>query len=278
MTKRLIDREALKAVINASHSFSGVSKVAVPIITMFNDPRTNFSDLSRVIESDPDLSARVLKIANSGYYGLRQKIESVSRAVIMLGWNAIKMIALGSTILSKMNEVNKQLYEHSLQTAMIARFLATEADFYKIEEISTVGLLHDVGKTILQVYFPENYYRTIQYVKDKGVPYHIAEREILGIDHAEIGGWTLEDWNLPKNISSSVMWHHDFKPNTYHARKTAVVHIADVLSTAVNFVGPSWEKVPEMNPAAVETLGFSVSDFKDIVIAMSKMKVDPFII
>ena len=276
--KKRFDKDILKSTLAANPSLSSVPKITVPIITMFNDPNTSFHDLAEVIESDPDLSARVLKITNSGFYGFKHRIESVSHAVVLLGWNAIKMITLGSTIISKMSEINKRLFEHSKRTAITARFLATEANFYKVEEIAVVGLLHDIGIYILETYFPENYMKIKQHIIDYEVPTYIAEREIIGVDHGKIGGWTLEEWDLPKNITDSVMWHHDFKAKKYHSRKTAVIHVADVLAIAADFTGPHWEKVPEINLSAIKTLGFTETEFRDIVLAMLKMKLDPLII
>lgn len=276
--KKNIDRTSLMSAVAKNPSFSKVPTVYAPIISMFNDPKANFKHLTEVIESEPELANRVLKIANSGYYGFSKKVDTIQRAVVLLGWNAIKMITLGSTILVKMNEINKDLYEHSIRTAMIARFIATEAGFYKIEEISSVGLLHDIGIVLLEIYYPENDMKVRQYVLDHGVPRHIAEREILGVDHGEIGGWMLEEWFIPKNLSASVMWHHNFKPNTFHARKTALLHLADVLAIAVDFAGPVWEKVPQLDPAALDTLGFSENDFKEIFYSMMSVRLDPFIL
>ena len=252
--------------------------IAVPIMTMFNDPNTSFHNLAKIIESDQELSARVLKITNSGFYGFRHRIESVLHAVVLLGWNAIKMITLGSTIISKMSEINKELFEHSKRTALIARFLATEANFYKVEEIAVVGLLHDLGIFILETYFPENYMKIKQFIIDYGVPAYIAEREIIGVDHGEIGGWALEDWDLPPNITASVRWHHEFKAKKYHSKKTAVIHVADVLAIASDLTGPHWEKVPEIKSSALNTLGFTKMDFRDIVHTMMKIKMDPLIL
>jgi HD-like signal output (HDOD) protein len=276
--KKIIQRDALMGEVEKNPSFSKVSTIFAPVISLFDDPRANFQSLTEVIESEPELSKRVLKIANSGYYGFSRKVETVGRAVVLLGWNAIKMISLGSTILTKMNEINKDLYEHSVRTAMIARFIANETGFYKVEEISAVGLLHDIGIIILGIYYPENDMKVRQYVVDNGVPRHIAEKIILGVDHGEIGGWMLEEWTLPKNLSASVMWHHDFKPKTFHARKTALLHMADVLSLAVDFAGPVWEKVPELNPIVLDTLNLTENDFRDIFYSMMKVRLEPFIL
>ncbi len=278
MEKKSLNREILKLSMDSNPSLSNVARVTVPIITMFNDPNTSFHDLAKVIETDPDLSKRVLNIANSGFYGFQNRIETVLHAVVLLGWNAIKMIALGSTIISKMSEVNKRLYEHSKRTALIARFLATEANLYKVEEIAVVGLLHDLGSFILETYFPENHMKIKQYAIDNGVPSFIAEREIISVDHGEIGSWTLEDWDMPKNITASVRWHHDFKAKKYHSKKTAVIHVADVLAIASDINGPYWEKVPEIKSSALNALGFTETEFRDIVYTMMNINMEPLIL
>ncbi|MFC1490420.1 HDOD domain-containing protein [Candidatus Latescibacterota bacterium] len=275
--KQQIDREAVKSAIASNPSFTTVSSVAVPIIKMFNNPNTSFHNLSKVIETDLEMSARVLRISNSGYYGFREKIKTVSHAVTLLGWNTIKMISLGSSILTLMQKKNKRLYEHSNRTANIARFLALESNFYKIEEIVVVALLHDIGSIILETCFPNEYYKAKQYAVDHKVPFYIAEKKILGVDHSVVGGWTLEDWDMPKNIAIPIMWHHKYEDKKFHSRKTAVIHVADVLSIVLDFNGPGWEKIPEVSQSAIDTLGYSETKFKDILNTLMDLKFDPLI-
>ena len=275
--RREIDRETVIKAIATNPLFTNVPSVTVPIITMFNNPNTSFHDLSKVIETDPEMSARVLRISNSGYYGFREKIKTVSHAVTLLGWNTIKMISLGSTVLARMQKKNKRLYDHSNRTANIARYLALESRFYKIEEITVVGLLHDIGLIILEICFPEEYFKAKQYAVDHKIPFYIAEKRVLGVDHGVIGGWTLEDWDMPKNIATSVMWHHNYMDKKYHSRKTAVIHVADVVSTVLDFSGPGWEKIPEVSQAAIDTLGYSDTQFRDILHTLMEMKFDPLV-
>ncbi|MCE5250850.1 HDOD domain-containing protein [bacterium] len=278
MDRPFITRETLKDTIASHPGFASVPKLAVPIITMANDDRTSLTDLAKLIEMDPEFSARILEIANSSAYGFRRKITSISHAVVLLGWNAIKMLALGSTILSQMSTRNHRLFSHCTQTAQIARFLAQEANFYKIEEIAVVGLLHDIGAFILEMYFPNEYLKARQYAIDHSVPIFVGERELFDIDHADVGGWTLEEWKLPENISDSVAKHHRFDPAHYHARKTAVIHVADVLALAVNYSGPPWEKIHGMSEKALDILGFTNTELRDMVLTIMNMKLKPLII
>ena len=276
--KPTITRERLLEKISDSKSFPSVPKVAAPIILMANDEKTSFNDLAKVIETDPNLTARILKVANSGFYGFRRQITSINHALVMLGWNAIKMIALGSTILTRMCAKDRTLFNHSMRVAQIARFIAIEANFYKVEEFAVVGLLHDFGVIILKTYFPDEYRKALQYSIDNGLPIYLGERELLGIDHADVGGWTLAEWDLPENITESVAKHHSYDPENYHARKTALLHIADVFAFAFDYKGPSWEKVPELSAAAIETLGFTNAELKDLAITVMKMKFAPLIV
>jgi len=273
----IITRDRVVSELKKKKLHPSVPEIVVAIIHITRSNSSSLNDLVRVIEQDPALTARILSIANSGFYGLDRKVRNISDAVVLMGWNNIKMISLGSTIMKMMSERDMRLYSHSIRTAQIAKYLATEAKFYKVEEISVVGLLHDIGQIIFQAYFNEQYLATKQYVLDHGVPLHIAEKETVGVDHAEVGGWTIEEWLLPDNIIEAVALHHGFDPTTYHRRKTAVIHVADSLALIADFYGPSWEKIPEISPDAVSTLGFSADDLKQHAQTCFKMKFEPMI-
>jgi len=278
MPENVITKDFIAGELAGDKRFDAVPRVAVPIITMADDSKASISSLADIIEADPDLSKRILGIANSSSYGFRRKITSISHAVVLLGWNAIKMIALGSTILTRMSAQDPRLLNHSMLTAQIARFLATEANFYKVEEIAVVGLLHDIGTIVLEAFLPDRCAEVRQETINRGVPGFIAERELLGVDHGVVGGWTLETWNMPGNIVESVARHHSFDPSSYHARKTAVIHVADVFALAADYRGPSWEKVPAVSEQALDILGFTNSELKDFLIAIMKMKLKPLIV
>ena len=277
MRDPLITREQLLRKLEDSDSYPRVPMVAVPIIRMANDETTSFHQIAAIIERDPQLSARILKIANSGMYGFRREIETVVHALVMLGWNAVKMIALGSSILSQMSDEDQVLFRHSTRVAQIARFIAIEANLYKVEEFAVVGMLHDFGVSILETLYPAEYAAAKALALECRMPLHEAERKLLGVDHAQIGGWTLEAWKLPENITESVKRHHAFDPNDYHARKTAVIHLADVFAQATDVTGPETEKVPLADPDALAVLGFTHAELKDLLIAMMKMEFEPIV-
>ena len=273
-----IDRESVSKHLSSRKGFEKISATAAPMLALTSNPNAKLQDLAAIIEKDPELSSRLLKIANSGFYGFRSKVENVSHAVVLLGWNAIKMISVGSSLLTRMCATDRRLFNHSMRTAQIARFIATEANFYKVEEIAMVGLLHDFGQVILAQYYPEAQVKVRQYMIAARVPVHIAEREVLGLEHGEIGSWVLEDWNMPQNVTESVARHHSFDKSSYHARKTAVLHVADVLAIAADYRGPSSEKVPELDGESLKILGFDEYDLKEMLLATMKMRFAPIMI
>ncbi|MBC8423695.1 HDOD domain-containing protein [bacterium] len=277
MSEPLITRNALLNKLATSERYPSVPSVAIPFINMANDETTSFGKLSDVIETDPVLAARILTVANSGLYGFRREIKSITHALVMLGWNAIKMIALGSLILARMSDDDRILFDHSTRVAQIARFIAIEANLYKIEEFAVVGMLHDFGISILKTLYPNEHAEAAKLSIENAVPLHLAEREVLGVDHAMVGGWTLQAWNLPETITESVARHHTYDPDDYHARKTAVIHVADVFACATDYLGPTYEMVPEVSPEALEVMGFTNAELKDLLIAVMKMEFEPIV-
>ncbi len=277
MTQESITRDSVVSALKSRKLHPSVPEVVVAIIHITRSNSSSLGDLVRVIEQDPILTNRILNIANSGFYGLDRKVQKIADAVVLMGWNNIKMISLGSTIMKVISNRDMRVFSHSVKTAQIARYLSTEAKFYKVEEISVVGLLHDIGQIILQAYFGDSFLKAKQYAVDHGVPMHIAEKEVLGVDHAEVGGWTIEEWMLPDNIIESVARHHDYDPSSYHARKTAVIHVADSFALISDFYGPTWEKVPEINVLAFKTLGFSAEEIKKHASVSFKLNFEPMI-
>ncbi|MCD6308373.1 MAG: HDOD domain-containing protein [Candidatus Latescibacteria bacterium] len=277
MSDSTITRDMVVKFLKKRKLHPSVPEVIVTIINITRSPTASVNDLVKVIEQDPGLTKRILNVGNSGFYGIEREIRSISEAVVLMGWNTIKMISIGATILKMINDRNPRLYTHVMRTAQYAKFIAGEANFYKADEIAIVGLLHDLGLIILQEYFNKDFLKTKQYAINNGVPIHVAERTLLGVTHAEIGGWTVEEWKMPENIIEAITLHHEFDPETYHARKTAVIHVADSLAIAADYYGPAWEKVPEIVPSSLKTLGFAQKEFRRIALAAMKKKYDPLV-
>ncbi|HPF34282.1 MAG TPA: HDOD domain-containing protein [Candidatus Krumholzibacteria bacterium] len=200
------------------------------------DPDADFAAMARVIETDPGLTANLLRLANSAYFGARGTIGSVSFAISRLGLKRVHQIALAVCVAPIARRTVRgygldpdALWEHSLATAMAAEHLAADLPAVDKGDAFTAGLLHDMGKLILGM-FVEDEYREIQrLVAEDECSFDEAERSVLGTDHAGVGAMILRHWDLPASIVDAVRWHHHPSGCQDHPPLVDLIHVADIL-------------------------------------------------
>jgi putative nucleotidyltransferase with HDIG domain len=192
-------------------------KSAHRIIELTNDVNCAPRDLVGVIEHDPILTLKVLKLVNSSYFGLASEITSVKHAVVYLGINTIKNVALGVATmgaLPKENEVGfdmAQFWWHSLLTGALARLIARKRNGSEQELSNSFvgGLLHDIGKVVLVLFFPEEYKQCLEKSSAENCAPYKTEQEVLSMDHAGIGAVVAEKWQLPEVLVDCIRNHHE---------------------------------------------------------------------
>jgi HD-like signal output (HDOD) protein len=188
------------------------------VLEVCNNPKTSPIDLDRVIQLDPVLMGRVLKLINSAYYSMGTQVTSLVRAIIMLGVNTVKNLALSSAVLDRVSSkkdfraLNMEgFWRHSLCVGVTAKLIAKRRgiDAKGIEEYFTAGLLHDIGKIPLNTALAEEYVLTMSLADRERISLVASERRSLGLDHCEAGGVVAENWKLTGAIADAVRWHHD---------------------------------------------------------------------
>lgn len=211
--------------------------VVTQVIHLTEDPDSTAQDLNAVISRDQALTAKVLRLANSAYYGFPRRIGTVTEAVILLGFNTIRNLVLAASVSNVLQReapgyqlARGELWRHSLASAMAARLLARKARFRAAEEAFVAGLLHDIGKLVLSHYVGQAYQEIIGEVTNKGLPFMEAEQRALGYDHAQVGGLVAEKWNLPGQLSEAIRCHHQPRLATLNPSLTAFTHAADALA------------------------------------------------
>jgi HD-like signal output (HDOD) protein len=230
-------------------------QVVEKIMSMIDRPETSAEGLGRLIEKDQVLSAKVLQLANSPFYGFPARIASVSHAVVVLGLNVVKGLTLGATVFDMMKAAGMdQLWRHSLGVAMVAHILAKKVGHKNPEELFVAGLLHDLGKVVMYVKLPETASRIGQAVQDRDIYMMDAEREILGLTHADIAGWLAAAWHLPIVLKDPIMYHHQPTLAQGAPMQTAIVHVADVLVKAMGCGSSGDDLVPALSPEAWSAL------------------------
>ena len=243
------------------------------VMEVCNNPKTSPIDLDRVSQLDPVLVGRVVKLINSAYYGLGTQVTSLVRAIIMLGVNTVKNLALSSAVLGvsgkgEFRALNMEgFWRHSLCVGVTAKLLAKRrgADPKILEEYFAAGLLHDIGKIPLNDALAEDYLRAMALADRERLSLRTAEARVLGIDHCQAGDIIAKSWKLGGAIADAIAWHH--APAEYqgpHGDILLTVTVADYYANreGIGFSGNLYpDKVP---PEAYEALGIDKSALEEL--------------
>lgn len=207
----------IESIITRVDELPEVPQIAFKVISLLNNPETDAGDLAEAISTDQALTAKLLRLCNSAFYGLQRKVKTISEAVVIVGFGTIKSMVMMITTQGTMNKGligyrigPGELWNHSLGTAEVAKNLAAKVGYREPEEAFIAGLIHDIGKMVLNQHaLPEVYKATNLFQKGE-MPLDQAEQLILGFDHAAIGAALVEKWNFPMVLVESIRFHHNF--------------------------------------------------------------------
>ncbi|MBI5639108.1 MAG: HDOD domain-containing protein [Nitrospirae bacterium] len=252
-----------------------VPMVAVKILRLVEDPSTDVEALQDAIMSDQSLAARVLRVANSAYYGLRRNIDTISEAIVMMGFGTIKNLTLAVStkeVYKKFGLLEQKLWEHSIGVSVAASILAAEVRFLHLEEASVAGLLHDVGKVIMNNSQPDRFSALTEMVYNERVTYYQREKEVFGFGHAEVGGIFAQKWGFPENLCDAIRRHHfnhyddlmDLAPDV--RTLCCIITLADAICIrlGVGYRGPMSD-LTLMDAECRKILGLGDERFQEII-------------
>jgi putative nucleotidyltransferase with HDIG domain len=257
-------RAEIRHSIMDTRSLPTLPGIISKLNSLSNNDKSSAEQMAQLVASDQVLSARVLRLVNSPSYGF-YRVSTISNAMILLGVNVVKSLALSSSIFEIMEKNVVGLWEHSLGTGVAANVIARRLKLAECEEISTAALLHDIGKVIIKIKFADDYDQLLALIEKKGISIRDGEMELLATDHAEVGAWLAKSWHLPEKLTEPVACHHQVENSTTHQVKTAVVHLADVLIKASGFGCSGDDFVPPIQPVAWDLLGMNETLLAEIV-------------
>ena len=266
-------RAEIRSIIMNTSSLPTLPGIITKLNALSENDKASVQEMARLVSSDQVLSARILKLANSPSYGF-YKVSTISNAMILLGVNVVKSLALSSSIFEIMEKNSLGLWEHSLGTGVAANIIARRLKLPECEEISTAALLHDIGKVIIRINFGDDYQKLLELIRKKEITILDAEHELLGIDHTEVGAWLVKSWFLPDKLIEPISCHHNVTAASSHQVKASVVHLADILIKASGFGFSGDDFVPLIQPVAWETLGMTEPILAEIVEEMEDKLVD----
>ncbi len=236
------------------------SPVIKELSELVESDRSSVDDISRVIEKDQSLTSRVLKLANSPFYGFPRKIKTVKDAVILVGFNTIKSLAICSSTLDTMREKLRELWEHSLFSASLAEEFANILNVRRPEEVSTAALIHDIGKVILFSNFGDR-------LKKLCGSKNPSEKEIelFGVTHTDVVKILGEEWNLPERLIEPASNHHNPGRSKVYTTETSIVHLSNIISKIAGYSDSIYTSIEKIDESTWDSLSLSKEEIKRAV-------------
>lgn len=245
-------------------------QVMIEIQGVINSPDSSADDLAKVISKDPKLVASLLRLANSAMFSFRAEVDTPSRAVALMGFRQVSSLALGAASLSLFRRSKdsildvERFWKHSIACGVIAQEIAKKAGIGDPERFFVCGLLHDIGLYIIYE-SDTSLASTLQYrANEEGKSFYSLEREMLGFDHAILGGTVLKDWNFPKPLVVAAAGHHDeAKSREFH--DAGLVHVAEFISRAMGYDLGLSKVLGDFSDKVWQTVNLSLDEFKEIL-------------
>lgn len=266
-----MEKSKLKELILKIEKLPTLPVVVARINAMIQNPKTSAREVGAAIATDPSLSAKVLRLVNSAYFGFPSQISSISHATTILGFNAIQNLALAATVFQMFKDNGTEelfdrraFWEHSLGVGVLARLLAEKTRYPDKEEAFTAGLIHDVGKIVLDQFVHEEFKAVMMLVKSADILLYEAESRLLGLNHANVGYILSQKWNLPKKLQDPLAYHHAPGLSKYNPQLTGIIHLADILCRALKIGNGGDNKVPALDKAAVVDFKLNAADIEQL--------------
>jgi putative nucleotidyltransferase with HDIG domain len=262
---------SIEDIVKKTTDLPTIPAAALEVMKMTGAQEANAVKIAGVLARDQSLSVRVLRLANSAFYGLSRQVTDLSEAVVVLGMRTVRNLSMVAATYPWMSRPlegyalgPKQLWTHSFGTALGAQLTARISRKTTEDLAFTAGLLHDIGKVAISVWLENRIAMVMQYAQQKGLTFDQAEREILGYDHTQVGHFLAEEWNLPEEIALAIRHHHapDGCPN--NPAVVDCVHVGNYLTLAMGFgLGADGLRY-EFQEAALDRLELGVESLDEV--------------
>lgn len=276
MNQKHLSQEYVQKRVRSLAKLSTLPMIAVKVMELVENPQTSAASLARIISNDQIMAARILKLANSAYYGFPRKISTLNLAIVVLGFNALRDLVLSISVIDQFAVQDfeefelEQFWRHALMVGHGARILSRYFNYPVAGEVFVAGLLHDIGYTIMLQHFPEEFRTVTRLTREKDMPFHEAEKQELGYSHADVGAWLAEGWNLPDKLVRAIRYHHSPQKNLQNKDLVNIIFLADQICYSIG-EGSGIENNNARSPEEIEQKmqeffprnGYPLSFFQD---------------
>lgn len=259
----------LAQVVGQIGTLPSLPAVILELIQSLSDDNVDTHLLAKKIASDQALVAKMLRVANSSFYGLQGKVSSIQDVIVVLGMRSVRTLAMAAAVTGSFTSHNAVpgfdfhgFWRHCMGTALCAKALARRTQISE-ENAFTAALLHDVGRLVLASCFPAHLAAVLAYRAECDCLLLEAERDVLGVDHAMIGEVLAAHWNFPPLIQEAVGRHHLLEAGV-HTPLSGIVHIADAIAHALEFAKNGYCFVPPLSSVVWDSLALGEDDYQEI--------------
>lgn len=271
----MLINEQLKERIQHVANLPTLPQVASHLIKIINDPLTSSSDIAFVIGQDIALSSKVLRLANSAFYGIPRTITSINHAVVILGFKVINTMVLSLTVFDMFPENRKSaelfnrkaFWLHSLSCGLVCKHLTAKVKkfiMFDPEEAFCAGLLHDIGKVVMEQYMHEDFHKSLDLARQKNIPLFEAENKVFGFSHTQVAEWLTSSWSLPAEIELPMIHHHSIINDPQYLDIISLCHLADWICYENGMTIDKVYKSPQLDTANVSQLMLSEDDIEEV--------------
>lgn len=237
------------------------------LFSKMSNPNVSVPQLAEVVSRDQSLATRILKLVNSAFYGFKKEINTISRAMVILGFRTVRNAALAISVFDYVSGAEEDsrfpvedFWKHSLCAASVAKVVGQHTGVKQQEETFVSGLLHDIGKMIMLKYFAEDFKEVCSLAIDKGITWNEAEKELLNVDHTAVAKAVLRSWNFPPNLVEAIQFHHSLSSGSSYPSLVALTHVSDYVSYEMGMGSPASRVGESCNPQALKELGTSMPE------------------
>jgi HD-like signal output (HDOD) protein len=249
-----VELNSLAIKVARSENLPVLPEIISSVLKLADDPNASGRAMEKLIERDPAITAKILRVANSSYYGM-VKVPTIGRALGVLGMNTIRSLVIGvayQQVVAGRAEAmhfNKlSFWRHSLAVATGARIIGKMKMPLESEELYGAGMLHDVGMLVMDRFCPDELDQAIRTAQDENCPLHLAEKQVCGFDHSDAGGLLAEKWGLPDVMSSAILYHHNVLADQEHFETTCIVAAANTLAHQCGLINNNPSGTYELDP------------------------------
>jgi putative nucleotidyltransferase with HDIG domain len=264
----------LQSKIERISNLPTLPQLASHLMKTLNDPHASASQIAALVSQDISLSAKILRLANSAFYGIPRTITNISNAVIVLGFKVINTLVVSLSVFDMFpNESHstgfnrKTLWKHCVQCGMLAKLLSAQApkSMTDPEDAFCAGLLHDIGKVVMEQYLHDDFTSAHRYAEKTKKSFIEAEREQLTFTHTDVARWLMAQWDLPENLLSAIINHHTPTSAGQYSGSVFLCHYADYLTYSNEINGRNGIAPPPLDESTLDSLGLNENQVSAVV-------------